>query len=112
MKFLIRRVSDWRGVERPCKNAYQEPYIMYDIRGNSRSIESKMGRNLWLATGKNHREENECFVRDFDKTGWFVNIEDLRDLLNLELECGALIVDRTKTHDIGYDITIYDGFIE
>lgn len=86
---------EYPGWEEPgIKGAYQEKTFRKDRRTMG-SLEDAQGQHwypLWYARGKNHREENGMIVCDVKEpvTCWFVQIEDMMELLELAGELGEI----------------------
>ena len=113
MKFIIERTSDFRGGKQPCEGATQEKVIMTN-KCKQKSIQefdkNRTNEMKWGAFGFNHREDGQFIYRDFEETEWFINIDNLKDLLELAEKYGGEIIINTKTKTP--PVEIYDTYRE
>lgn len=115
MKFAICRSSGWNE-SKPCEEAFWEVCIRVDERAcdNPRKIpaQSHMTQEeadaWWLSEGSNHRIENGFIRRDFPHEDWFVEINNLEELLEFQKKYGSIIL----SHDPTPSIEIYDDYRE
>jgi hypothetical protein len=111
MKFLISRTSVWDEAKQPYEKAYRDKYIQVDTRkvDDPKKLKLKVD---WYSEGKNHRVENRYIKRDFESTGWFIDLETLEDLIKLKNEVGDIVIQSSFQNEEITEIEIYDGYRE
>lgn len=113
MEFMITRTSNWSTV-RPCDEAYEKVYSRKDIR-TLKSFEEydNKFRDNFLDNGSNHRINEDGYIeREFEDKAWFIKINSLEDLLNLQNKYGQIIVGQSWNNYEYMMIEIYDGYRE
>lgn len=107
MKFELTRTSVY-GDAKPHDRAYSEMTPIVDHRNFKTPEEHDAKLNPpWLSRGTNHRLINGTIARDVGmKVGWFIEINNLEDLLAFQEECGYELVLS------GDEIEIYDNYRE
>lgn len=108
MEFRIMRTSN--PIDRPCEEAYEKEFMRKDVR-RLRSFEEYDNNNKiygkFTDRGVNHRINEDGFIeREFKDKAWFVEINNLEDLLNIENQYGPIIVSRKRSNHMM--IEIYD----
>ena len=121
MEFKISRTSMWCD-KKPCDKAYKKEIIRQDERGfkTFEEHDEKLPRDgKWLEEGFNHKilPPNKNFktqhiYREFNKEVWMINIDTLKDLLELFKNYGDLIIKKSFENDNIYEIEIYDDYRE
>jgi len=107
MKFAISRsVCDGK---KPCDGAYKDSYVHIDERTVDSPQKLLCDSHTWYERGYNHRVENGHIKRDLDRDGWFIDISDLRGLLELEEKYGNLMIQRVWGNDSILEIEIHDN---
>ena len=115
MKFIVTRVS--RGDDTPpCKEAKEAVYTRIDERlcNDPAKIPAYKGQSpdWWLKEGRNHRVEHGHIMRDFDTTGWFIELDTMEDLLRFRNKYGAIIIQQWSDNPSILELRIYDGYNE
>lgn len=113
MKFIIKKVSTDK---KPCENAFSGIVYFRNIKTiKSFDLNNKFIKENWFNEGYNHRQEDDCLVKDYSKRIWFIYIDNITELNNLTLNSGKIIMEESNYHDINllkyYEITIYDDYI-
>lgn len=113
MKFIIKRTSIW-DQESPCEEARRETYTRIDERivDDPKKIHFGNVAQTWYKQGENHRVENGHIKRDFPgEREWFIEINNLDDLLKLKSKYGDLVLGEHCSSDFP-SIEIYDDYRE
>ena len=114
MKFFISRasLSSESCKSQPCDEAYFASYTIIDTRSvddpSKIQVRADTPHDWWYKKGKNHRIIDGWITRDLDYSDWFIDINSLEDLVNLQKKYGDLIVGY-QCPDTGIStIEIYD----
>lgn len=113
MEFMITRTSTWSEY-RPCDEAYEKDYMRKDVRTfkSFEEYDNKFTDNF-LDSGSNHRINEYGYIeREFEDKAWFIEIDNLRDLLNLKNKYGDVILCESWESDDYMMIEIYDDYRE
>lgn len=111
MKFYVSRTSMWDG--KPCEEAFQEKYVRVDKRTVNNPKKLKCSDSeTWYMEGTNHRVVNGRIARDFEATGWFINIDSLADLMKFIKKYGDIAITTFVYNDAYYNLEIYDDWRE
>lgn len=112
--FRVSRVSNYFGDSiQPCGESEQRKYFHIDWRTTddpAKILPYKGETDWWYNEGTNHRVENGQIARDLEWKGWFVEFNDLDDLLKFANREGRIII--TDKEQYNYEIMIYDDYIE
>lgn len=122
MKFLITRTSNWNGMDdlKLSKrwNITREKFDRVE-RFTLKSFEEfdKKFENFegpFLSKGTNHRKVNGCIERTLknNNEGQFIEINTLEDLVDLQNECGDIIMTLSMWNPNVNEIEIYDDYRE
>lgn len=90
MKFMVGYDADEKP---PFEGAKRELYVHVDERtvdDPTKVPESGGGSGWWYAEGQDHRVEDGHIKRDFFRSGWFIELVTLEDLVSLIREHGWL----------------------
>ena len=118
MRFLTYRTTQYGGEDRPCERATKGEYTRVDVRGwpSHDAITNERVKEDWLIRGKNHRviqvDGRDMIARDFDDSGWFVELEYLEDLMDFIIEFGQVVVGVEYGNIPIPTLEIYDGWRE
>jgi hypothetical protein len=117
MKFMVARTSTWDS--KPCEEAFEEEYVYIDertVEDDPHKIPLNKGCedvSWWYGKGKNHRVEGGRIKRDFVKTGWFIELDDLPTLLAFsDKQKHKVMVGKSWGNPEIYEIEIYDDYQE
>lgn len=115
MEFLISKTSDYSGNSKPHKRAFRKEFVRIDER-HVESPDKLTYRNAeleWHHNGYNHRKEDGHIKRDFRDNGWFIEVNSLEELLDLQKSCGSeLVVSNSYMNELIPEIEIYDDYRE
>lgn len=78
---MIFRFSASSLDRKPLREAFKRKYSIIDERTVSDPKLLISGEKEWYAHGSNHRLENGHLKRDLEKSGWFIEIRTLRELM-------------------------------
>ena len=114
MKFTISRTSLWDNEKQPIDEAYEDEYIRIDERtvDNPQKLNFYADREDWYNYGFNHRVENNHIKRDFKEKAWYINVDNLEDLLNLNEKYGEIIISKNWNNPNVSSLEIYDDYRE
>jgi hypothetical protein len=114
MKFHISRVSCFDDETSPCEKAYKDKYVRVDERTVNDPMKNNFIGKVWYDEGTNHRVEKGHIKRDFQETGWFIDINSFEELLQLLRREGDLILSESYFLGDGKTghIKIYDDYVE
>jgi len=96
MKFIVDRTSLYGNEDKPCEGAFRGKVLFVDERtvDNTSKIPTYRGESeWWYRKGMNHRVENGCIKRDFEKEVWFIEIDSLEDLMRFVEKHGRIVID-------------------
>lgn len=113
MELMVSRTST-DSDNKPCDEAYQKQYVYIDRRRwkTPEEITDEITKREWFNEGRNHRIEDNNIMRDFDRVGWFVNIDSLDDLMKFIAKYGNIVIETSyRNHNI-LAIEIYDDYRE
>lgn len=107
MKFRLYRTTCWDDAS-PHDKAYSELHMRVDHRKFTSPEEHDAAmHSSWLSYGTNHRLINGTIARDVGmQTCWFIDINNLEELLAFQKECGCELVIEGST------LEIYDDYRE
>lgn len=114
MEFMIARTSTWLDDNTPCDEAYEKDYMRKDVRTlkSFEEYDNKFKDNF-LDKGSNHRINEDGYIeREFKDKAWFIKIDNLEDLLNLQNKYGKIIIYRSWRNYEYMMIEIYDDYRE
>lgn len=114
MKFIVSRTSMY-GDDKPCDEASKMTYTRIDMRGAddpSKIPAYKENSSLWYDEGTNHRIVKGKIMRDFEETGWFIEINSLEELLEFQKKYGDLVLQHSMWNEEIPEIEIYDYYRE
>jgi len=66
----------------------------------------------WFSKGKNHRVEHGNIRRDFDDEAWFVEINDLDELMKFQEKYGQIVIQWFMFNQDLLELEIYDSYRE
>ena len=110
---MIERTSNWFD-HRPCDEAYEKDYMRKDVRTlNSFEEYDNKFKDNFHDIGVNHKINKDGYIeREFEDKTWFIEIDSLEDLLNLQNKYGQIIVSRSWKNYEYMMIEIYDDYRE
>jgi hypothetical protein len=114
MEFMVIRTSTLSEDGPPCPEAYQKDYTRIDER-TFKSFDEYKNRlkEDFLADGTNHRIlPNGYIARDFADKEWFIQLNNLSDLLLFQAKYGDIILTQSMWNSEIMEIEIYDGYRE
>ena len=116
MKFLVTRTSVFGFSEKskPCKDAIIKCYTAVDERNIDDPMKNPFIGENWYKNGTRHRVENGHIKRNLKEKGWFIEINNLEELVEFQKEYGQIII-REATFPIldgTLQIEIYDSWRE
>jgi hypothetical protein len=115
MEFIIERTSTWSD-DKPLDIAYLKPIEYYDERTLStfEEFDKRLGRvdGKFTSKGRDHKVNSEGHIqRTIDRDEWCVNIEDLKQLVELSKVEGNIIVNCDTDYNLPV-LEIYDDYRE
>lgn len=113
MRFMVRRTSCWDYEIRPCRGAKKAEYVSIDERTVNDPKKLPYPENeLWATKGDNHRVEKGRIKRDFLNEAWFIDIQNLEELIKFFNKHGRMIIDVLYDNPDILELEIYDGYRE
>lgn len=112
-KFRIRRASNHYSGIQPCEEAKQKKYFHMNWKTSDDPAKVpfyKGETDWWYNEGTNHRVEDGVIVRDMERDGWFVEFNNLDELLAFVNREDEIIIEEDRQYN--YSIVIYDDYIE
>ena len=112
MEFMVSRTSAWG--EKPCERAYRKKFIRLDVRTIG-SIEeyNKKFKDNFEDRGRNHTVNDRGYIqREFDDEAWFVEIKDLKELMEFTTKHGDIVLYESHWNKNIFEIEIYDTYRE
>lgn len=121
MRFIVYRTSGSWDVkyDKPCIEAFQEQITYPETYRNKspeefdKKVAAKRGLKTWFDEGINHRLDEEGFItRDRYVTVWMIEINTVKDFINMHSKYGELILDQWYMNKDYWSIEIYDDYRE
>ena len=109
MKFRVTRTSMYDDDNAPCEEAIKELCIRIDERNVDDPMKNKYIGIKWYEEGSNHRVENGHIKRDFVDYAWFIEINSLKQLLEMKIKYGDIMISNSRL-DEPHIIEIYDSW--
>ena len=112
MEFMVSRTSAWDA--KPCEGAYRKKFIRLDVRtlGSIEEYNNKFKDNF-EDRGRNHTVNDRGYIqREFDDEAWFVEIKDLKELMEFTTKHGDIVLCESYWNKNIFEIEIYDTYRE
>ena len=106
----VCRTSAQSEDNKPCDEAYLEPYVYVDRRIADDPAKLPFGAADWLCAGRNHRVEAGHICRDLDRQRWVVRLADETALLAFVRKYTPVIVTVGANGELCLEI--YDDYKE
>ena len=112
MKFIVSRTSMYCK-KRPCREAKREKVVKYKDSVLTLSTLSKWIAQLKDIQGKVYKKMPDGHLRFYEPTEvWVIEIKTLDELIRFYEKYGDLILEKSETEEIPFEIEIYDDYRE